>query len=807
MVNSLLVGEYNLIAHDLASKLLEGGSCVYVVAQRLEDWQTLLFPKVFDGKFFVSKGLPTEITFNYVFAFANYGVVEDARLSPGVKIAVLKSIYTEPGKESVLSGEKFKNTIYFNLGEILGETNPQGKNFPANTLLCETVRLVKPVRFEDATELYISPSRDTTRYILQHFFSLNKGGEKYSFYNTIDAKLFGTILGQYFGYSLGGIVSIKNPLPFTAEVQSSLTEVDRESLLGDLQRLNIDIKKQEIEIPAKLTGNTPKKAANNKKQKSKKFHVTFKVKSSLLVSLVSLLFWFFVLPFSPQTVGKYLYLVSAYLLKNNQVGIAQKTSLLGFELADYSFRRLQKNAQSYKALSVFYNRELANSYITKVLAESQVLTISLIQNYESVVKSVLVDKSESPEAVFDSVYLDADKLFRNQAAMGVDNIFLRRNLLVRQFGLRAQDLLARRGEGAYLILFQDSRRPRPSGGVIYAIGLVNLKAGKLTNVSISSVESFDKQLKGIVTAQQDFQIFSIGKQWTMQDVNWSSDFNVVAEAAQWFLERQIGEKVIGVIALDQDILNNLGKLVGAEQFVDSFDENQLVEWTKEVTSKLTNIPPANYLPMGRLLAQGLEEKHILLYSNLSALRNSLNSAGFGGSIQNQKCDCDINQYAVLESWVRGPKIEVERTQSLDTQVTAKNVINNLNYWLKSNDGGNSRVQVRLVVPVESEVVKIVVKKENISEEALGNTLVYSNRKEVSIVLDEVGDKGVLVNFVWQIPKKEKVDRYQIAIAKQSGMKPMPVSIKTTISLSSLTNTPVFFYNTDLGVDFLLTITY
>ncbi len=117
----------------------------------------------------------------------------------------------------------------------------------------------------------------------------------------------------------------------------------------------------------------------------------------------------------------------------------------------------------------------------------------------------------------------------------------------------------------YLVLLQNSNELRPTGGFIGSLAKLSFEQGKLVDFVIQDVYAVDGQLKGHVPPPAPIAEIIGQEHWYLRDSNWDPDFKVSGEQAAWFYEKETGEQVDGVIAINVpvivDLLNVTGPLI------------------------------------------------------------------------------------------------------------------------------------------------------------------------------------------------------------------------------------------------------
>jgi hypothetical protein len=119
----------------------------------------------------------------------------------------------------------------------------------------------------------------------------------------------------------------------------------------------------------------------------------------------------------------------------------------------------------------------------------------------------------------------------------------------------------------YLILFQNDKELRPTGGFMTAYAIMKIDKAKFTPVSSSDIYTLDAQYKPSIPAPAPIIKYIKGpyvlsQNWRLRDMNWSPDF---ATTMQTFLPaaKQVGiTNIDGVIAVDTQLLVNLLDVIG-----------------------------------------------------------------------------------------------------------------------------------------------------------------------------------------------------------------------------------------------------
>jgi len=119
----------------------------------------------------------------------------------------------------------------------------------------------------------------------------------------------------------------------------------------------------------------------------------------------------------------------------------------------------------------------------------------------------------------------------------------------------------------YLLLFQNDKELRPTGGFMTAYAIMKVDKAKFNPVSSSDIYSMDAQYKPSIPAPAPIVNYIkgpyvISKNLRLRDMNWSPDF---AKSMEMFLPaaKQVDVTGIdGVIAVDTQLLENLLDVIG-----------------------------------------------------------------------------------------------------------------------------------------------------------------------------------------------------------------------------------------------------
>lgn len=214
----------------------------------------------------------------------------------------------------------------------------------------------------------------------------------------------------------------------------------------------------------------------------------------------------------------------------------------------------------------------------------------------------------------------------------------------------------------YLLLFQNNREARATGGFISSLALVDISKGQVTNLEIPSGGAYDfkGQLLEKVIAPEPLHL--VNPHWQLQDSNWWPDFPTSAAKAMWFYEKSGGPTVDGVITFTPTIFEEFLKVTGpvdmqddygvtltADNFLETIETFGDLDETGKPKQFIADVGPKilntllsngneNWFSLLNIFTQGLLEKHILLYFSEAGLESQMQSLGWAGEIKDTNND-------------------------------------------------------------------------------------------------------------------------------------------------------------------------
>jgi hypothetical protein len=383
----------------------------------------------------------------------------------------------------------------------------------------------------------------------------------------------------------------------------------------------------------------------------------------------------------------------------------------------------------------------------------------------------------------------------------------------------ADYLLGVKAPRTYLILFQNDKELRPTGGFLTAYSIAKVEKGRFTPVLSDDMYKLDNNYKPSVAAPDPFYKYLKGpyvlsRKYRLRDMNWSPDF---AESMKLFtteVEKAGITKIDGVVAVDTQMLVNLLDVLGPigvsgygefstkivpqcncpqviyelESFADV--EGPIV-WSENEPGKIV-YAPANYdnrkkiigplmnsilsntmgQPKDKLPAlfeaalKSLTEKHVLLYLFDEKTQNAVYAFGIGGNVK----DYDGDYLMINDANLGGRKSNLYVTQEVSQEINVAkdgSVEKTLTITYKNpekQDGWLNSVLpdwVRIYVPKGSELISMDGFEEKADPyEDLGKTVFAG--------FFNIRPQGVAqITLKYKLPMKVSSD-YKILLQKQAG---------------------------------------
>lgn len=415
----------------------------------------------------------------------------------------------------------------------------------------------------------------------------------------------------------------------------------------------------------------------------------------------------------------------------------------------------------------------------------------------------------------------------------------------------------------YLVLFQNNLELRPTGGFIGSYGLLTINNGLVKDFKIYDVYQADGQLKGHVEPPSAIRKYLNQPNWYMRDSNWDPDFAVSADRAMWFLEKETGERVDGVIGMNLFFIEKLLDITGPLKLADFSDEeitsdnfiqkasdahdemffpgstakkDFLTSVANTIFVKLSNKNDVSWISLANVLYQAFEEKQIVFFDKNADLEKQFESRGWAGRISAVTCSdlitsldsdlktssCIPDYLALVEANLGVNKVNsfITKTVTITKKLDAdKKLVSSviLSYDNKASGNGDQKSTyvnyLRILIPRSSIVNAMSVNGVTIDEKQMDRESYGSDKLSIGFLLRLAASNKAIIKLDYSSPLSfpENMGGYQLLFQKQGGDAISPLIFSFVYPNSSLNfkslNFPnasgiknEIYYTTDSSVD-------
>jgi len=377
----------------------------------------------------------------------------------------------------------------------------------------------------------------------------------------------------------------------------------------------------------------------------------------------------------------------SYLVEAGKEGIdaiLPYADLIGFKKGGESF--LEKSAENRLQTAVLT--------LDKMLVKIDPIAENI---HQAEIRIAKINPKRYPKKIGKTVIQDKVVSLKEQF-IGLASLFVDAKPLLKKI----PEILGKNQEKTYLILFQNDKELRASGGFLTAYAVFKIKDGKMTINRSEDIYSLDNSIsvhpaapEEILTYHKDVTRFYI------RDSNLSPDFPTSVDLFN-SLYKKSSERVDydGIIALDSKILVDMLKIFGDTeasgvrfsanndsrcdcpqviyQLFDMVDRpvNYIKENRKGVLGELMyalfykaiGFSPSKYWgTLAQTMFKNLQEKHILLYFVDKDLEQSVAKLNFAGKIREYSGD----YLAVNNVNFAGAKSNLFVSMAIDSQTKGK----------------------------------------------------------------------------------------------------------------------------------------
>lgn len=358
----------------------------------------------------------------------------------------------------------------------------------------------------------------------------------------------------------------------------------------------------------------------------------------------------------------------------------------------------------------------------------------------------------------------------------------------------------------YIVLLQNNRELRPSGGFMGSYAKIRLASTGLAEFTVQDIYVPDGQISGHVDPPLPIQQAFGQGWWRLRDSNWDPDFTVAAPQIAWFFA-QGGEKIDGLVAVNLSLVaqalqvlgeikpTDYGDVVTAKTFYILAQKYAEVGFFPGSTQKrdflgavgnallgrIINSTAVEKLKLAKVLLQQLKSGEILIWFKDQALQNVVAQRHWDGGLGSLPASGDYLYLVETNLGANKANCCVSRqvVQTIDGQnenlrinYTNQNPFENPKpplFW-----GGNYLNYLRIVVPAASQIQSVMIGGKPLVEKPLDNQ--YGIQEDGYQIEDR--DKFKIVGFWAVVPAGNSLaavveyshERHQsLVIKKQPGV--------------------------------------
>lgn len=332
-----------------------------------------------------------------------------------------------------------------------------------------------------------------------------------------------------------------------------------------------------------------------------------------------------------------------------------------------------------------------------------------------------------------------------------------------------------------LVLFQNNRELRPSGGFLGSYGLLSLEPTGQIRWEVQDIYVPDGQIKGHVNPPPPIQEAFQQGFWRLRDANWHSDFPSAAERVSWFFTEGTGitpDVVVGLqyeafihflTAIEPIYLPNqqqylssanayeyLQRLNEPEFFAGStLKKDTLTEANTAIRQKLSTINASTAAQLLQIFSQEIKEKGIVMASRNSDMQQWLACHNWSGSLLLTACEYLLQPnftFAINEANLGVNKTNCCIDRKMSWQLDDKTIQLQLEYTSQpipeelSTIAGDYKSFVRVYTPEGAELNSLQLNQQDyasfIQQHKQENFLSYSTssqiRQDKVLGLTEIG---------------------------------------------------------------------
>ena len=501
-------------------------------------------------------------------------------------------------------------------------------------------------------------------------------------------------------------------------------------------------------------------------------------------------------------------------------------------VAQQAFRRANQKVQRFSFFFDFFGLEKSGARIEKLFSVGEKVGESIVhaglagQSATELGKIIFQDQPGDIEKLLSEIKVELDFAY-DQLSFAEADLKKEEDLLpvkvpfseIRSLLLKTREgigvvpeVIGLEGRRVYLVLLQNNMELRPTGGFIGSYALATFTEGRLIDFEVEDVYTADGQLKGHVEPPAELKKYLGEAGWYLRDSNWSPDFPTSALRAEWFLEKETGRTVDGVIGVDLFLAQNVLKQIG-EVEVPDFEErinhqnlferaeyhseagffpgstqkkDFLAGLTRALFEKIKRSEEKTWLSLGKAVYDSLKEKDFLVYLHDPEAMRVISNLGWDGRIGGVECEeggrqCLVDylmiveanvgvnkaNYFVARNLVHQVKIEPEGTVKETLQIQYQN-----QSQTETFPAGRYKNYLRVLVPRGAKLEGVAIDGKKLDEEKIDREEMV-DKESFGFLVEVPIQEQRGVEIAYELEEKvdfEKTTQYFLLLQKQPGIR-------------------------------------
>jgi nucleoside-diphosphate-sugar epimerase len=292
------------------------------------------------------------------------------------------------------------------------------------------------------------------------------------------------------------------------------------------------------------------------------------------------------------------------------------------------------------------------------------------------------------------------------------------------------EIIAPDGVKNYLIMLQDNRILRPGGGVLKAYTELTFDHGRLAKIKADSIENLDRQFSDRINPPAELKSDLGETNWRLRDGSFDLDFPTSARNISWFFNKESGNSVSGVIAIDFNAASKLLQAVGPLKINGSNEEinadnlltkiplgregNQpSADLLKGLVERIVYLSKQNWVVLAENSGQSLSQKNLLVYLSDPNAFSYLSSNNWTGKVMSQKVEKigevdDFLAFSETNMSLGQDSTAIKRSVIFDNKIDSINILSHqlsIKFSATEKLTGKYRNRFKVYLPAKTKLIK------------------------------------------------------------------------------------------------------